>query len=283
MCSQAVCVYVLACCPHVHVCSYWCAACDSVHSVIHALVCCPCPLRVHVGVQSVYLWGCGCVDVQPVFAGCGVSPSVRVLAHTRTVPPGVAAARRGVPAPWCGRAVVLSPRGPCRGWRLSHLVSPCWGWEVVLPGTPPLPARLGTPNFPGGRAAAGRGGGSVWDAHRGEPEPLQLRALRGNQTPRVSGTLISGPRATCRFGEPCFLLERGDEGGPRTSFLSGWQSQGTGLGWQELQGSQSRGENSMGTALGTSDADRALDTPDCNVSLLRGLQLHMSMQRRGGR
>lgn len=212
MCSQAVCVYILARCLHVHVCSYWCAACDSVQSVCYT----------RVGVRSMCI-ACACwcavcvpVGVQPVFAGCGVPVG--------TVPPGVAAARRGVPAPRCGRAVVLSPRGPCRGWGLSRLVSPCWGWEVVLPGTPPLPARLGTPNFPGGRAAAGRGGGSVRDAHRGEPEPLQLRALRGNQTPRVSGTLISGPRATCRFDEPCFLLERGDEGGPRTSSLSGWQS-----------------------------------------------------------
>lgn len=33
----------------------------------------------------------------------------------------------------------------------------------------------------------------------------------------------------------------------------------------------------MGNALGTSDADRALDTPDCNIPLLQG-----TCQCRGG-
>lgn len=57
----------------------------------------------------------------------------------------------------------------------------------------------------------------------------------------------------------------------------------TGLGEQELQGWQSRGENGMGAALGTSDADGALGAPDCNIPLLQGLWFKMSMQRRSGR
>lgn len=193
---------MLARCLHMHVCSYWCAACDSVHSVCYT----------RVGVRSMCI-ACACwcavcvpVGVQPVFAGCGVPVG--------TVPPGVAAARRGVPAPRCGRAVVLSPRGPCRGGGCPALCPHAGGGKLSSRGHPHC--RRGSGHS--------RGGGSVGDAHRGEPEPLQLRALRGNQTPRVSGALISGPRATCRFDEPCFLLERGDEGGPRTSSLSGWQS-----------------------------------------------------------
>lgn len=201
MCSQAVCVCT---CWHA-VCMCMCAAIGVQHViacrvfVIHALVCGPCALRVRVGVQSAYLWGCN------LCLRGAVSPSGPCRQGS---PPPVAGSRpRGAGGPWSS-----PPAGRAGGGGCPTLCPHAGGGKLSSRGHPHC--RRGSGHS--------RGGGSVRDAHRGEPEPLQLRALRGNQTPRVSGTLTSGPRATCRFDEPCFLLERGDEGGPR--FLSGWQS-----------------------------------------------------------